>query len=110
MSFARTAHWLQSLRVVQANVLIEGATFPGRLMFHESSLEVNHNGSWAYIPVVRKHGCDGDVSIDYSTVDGTAKAGSPTRVSMANGCSKCILLRHRRLSACFSKLNLHSSE
>ena len=65
---------------VQANVLIEGSTFPGRLMFLESSLEVTSTRQWAYIPVVRKHGCDGDVSVDFSTVDGTATAGTFTDI------------------------------
>lgn len=60
---------------MQANVLIEGSTFPGRLMFLDNSLEVIHTGKWAYIPVLRKHGCDGDVSVDFSTADGTAQAG-----------------------------------
>ena len=61
---------------LQASVQIEGSTFPGRLMFLESSLEVNYTGQWAYIPVVRKHGCIGDVSVDYTTMDGAAKSGA----------------------------------
>ncbi len=49
---------------------------PGEIAFDEDSFEVIEEGGMAVIVVERSRGEDGDVSIDYSTSDGTATEGS----------------------------------
>eukprot|EP00892_Ulva_mutabilis_P009649 jgi/Ulvmu1/7056/UM033_0116.1 len=58
-----------------ANVIVTDSTSAGRVMFTESSIEAPHLSKYVLVPVERKMGCEGDVSVCYKTVNGTATAG-----------------------------------
>lgn len=60
---------------LQANVVITDSTSAGKMMFTESSIEVPHLSKYVLVPVTRRMGCEGDVSVSYETVDGTAISG-----------------------------------
>ena len=61
---------------MQAIVVVNDSTEAGRLMFTERNVEVASTARCALIPVTRRNGADGRVSVHYSTVDGDALAGA----------------------------------
>src|SRR5262249_38381845 len=52
------------------------ATQPGALQFSSPTYSVNENGGTATITVTRTGGCDGSVSVNYATSNGSPPAGS----------------------------------
>jgi len=49
---------------------------PGTFGFENSSLTVTEDSEFATFKVLRTSGCDGDISVSYKTIDGTAHAGA----------------------------------
>jgi uncharacterized delta-60 repeat protein len=56
--------------------IIRNNVKPGVLGFSSPFYSTNQNSGVAYIMVVRNNGSDGNVTVKYLTVDGTAKAGT----------------------------------
>jgi hypothetical protein len=51
------------------------STEPGRIGFCHATAEVICTERDVLVSVIRKHGCDGEVSVQYKTQDGDAMAG-----------------------------------
>jgi solute carrier family 8 (sodium/calcium exchanger) len=49
---------------------------PGTFGFENANLTVTEDNEYATFKVLRTSGCDGDISVSYNTIDGTAKSGS----------------------------------
>ncbi|MCE9613742.1 MAG: S8 family serine peptidase [Lentisphaerae bacterium] len=60
----------------QAVVTIADEDGPGTIEFEAASYRVPEDVGSATVAVVRRYGTDGDVSVNYSTSNGTAEAGS----------------------------------
>jgi hypothetical protein len=61
---------------MQASVVIMDSTEPGRFMFKEGTCEAPVTLQHVSLPVCRKNGADGKVSIKYRTEDSDARAGT----------------------------------
>lgn len=57
-------------------LIISNVDFPGTLAFSAPTYSFNENGGSAIIPVIRSGGSAGTISAQFSTVDGTAVAGT----------------------------------
>ncbi|XP_013418432.1 sodium/calcium exchanger 2 isoform X2 [Lingula anatina] len=58
-----------------ARVTIIDDDEPGELTFEKPHYSANPETGKLIATVLREHGCDGQVTIEYSTIDGTAKGG-----------------------------------
>jgi Calx-beta domain len=67
---------------VQATVVIMDSTEPGRIGFRDTTTEAVATAATALVPVTRKHGCDGKVSVRYRTQDADAIAGECSMLLM----------------------------
>lgn len=56
-------------------MVITDSTAAGKIMFAESSVELPHLSKYVLVPVTCKAASDGDATVSYTTVDGSAKAG-----------------------------------
>lgn len=63
---------------MQAIVVIMDSSEPGTLAFKAPSRSVAATGEFANIPVIRKNGADGRVSVRFRTEDADAVAGAPS--------------------------------
>ncbi len=59
-----------------AVLIISNVDFPGTLAFSSPTYSFNENGGSAIIPVIRSGGSAGTISASFTTVDGTAVAGT----------------------------------
>jgi Domain of unknown function (DUF4347)/Legume lectin domain/PA14 domain/Calx-beta domain len=66
----------QVKQIIPQSQLFNTASNPGVLSLGDTQLSVNENGTTANITVVRTGGSDGVATLDYTTLDGTASAGS----------------------------------
>ncbi|KAL6754724.1 hypothetical protein V8C86DRAFT_2692885 [Haematococcus lacustris] len=86
----------------------------GVLSFELPSLEAGMKDDYVDVPVIRRNGTDGQVSVEYSTRDGTAVAGQQYEdvvgnLDFASGQSKACIrvpLTHGAVTTCVFKLVL----
>jgi glucose/arabinose dehydrogenase len=66
----------QVKQIIPQSQLFNTASNPGILSLGDTQISVNENGTTANITVVRTGGSDGVATLDYTTLDGSASAGS----------------------------------